>query len=128
MFNDKHILTKQPLKKLDKKLLGPFRVERIIFPIAIRLDLPPWWRVHNLFHVFFLEPYRVGIQEIPNPDQVLRKDDPVVEEDYKMDEVVGSVQSGSGVKYLVKWQGWPARKYWTWEPFDHFFTEEPVDV
>ena len=40
-----------------------------------------------------------------------------------MQEIMDSIQAESGVKYLVKWQGYPARKWWTWEPYEHFFTE-----
>lgn len=122
-LNAKHIRTKRPAKKLDKKMLGPFKIQKVISPTAVRLTLPSSWRIHNSFHVSLLEPYRAGIQEQPDPDQVLRESGPVEAEDYEIEKIVDSALVGEGVKYLVKWEGWPKRKDWTWEPFEHFTTD-----
>ena len=57
----------------------------------------------------------------------MRDAEPVKAEDYKIDEVKDSIYAeGDVVKYLVKWEGWPARKHWTWEPFEHFYHPEPL--
>ena len=46
-------------------------------------------------------------------------------EDYEIDKVKDFIYAEEDVvKYLVKWEGWPARKYWTWEPFEHFYHPE----
>ena len=43
-------------------------------------------------------------------------------EDYKNDEIKDFIYAeGDVVKYLVKWEEWPAQKYWTWEPFEYFY-------
>lgn len=123
MLNAKNIKTKRPAKKLDKKMLGPFQIEKVISPTAVRLRLPKGWRIHNSFHVSLIEPYRAGNQELPDPDQVLREAEPIEAEDYQMDAVMDSIETQGNVKYLVKWEGWPARRDWTWEPYDHFFSE-----
>ena len=53
--------------------------------------------------------------------------EPVEAEDYEIHEVKDSIYAeGDIIKYLVKWEGWPARKYWTWEPFKHFYHPEPL--
>ena len=57
----------------------------------------------------------------------MRDAEPVEVEDYEIDEVKDFIYAeGDVVKYLVKWKGWPARKYWTWEPFEHFYYPEPL--
>ena len=57
----------------------------------------------------------------------MRDAESVEAEDYEIDEVKDSIYAeGDVVKYLVKWEGWPARKYWTWEPFEHFYHPEPL--
>ena len=90
-------------------------------PSAVRLELPSRWRVHNSFHVSLVEAFRAGIQECPDPDQVLREAEAVEEEeDYEVESVRDSISEEGRVKYLVKWKGWPYRRHWTWEPLEHF--------
>ncbi|KAK7928500.1 hypothetical protein PG985_005498 [Apiospora marii] len=116
-----HIKTKRPAKTLDHKLLGPFQVIKAISPTAVRLKLPKAWRIHNSFHVSLIEPYRAGNQELPHPDQVLRDVGPIEAEDHDLIESIkDSLETQGRVKYLVKWKGWPAKRHWTWEPYDHF--------
>lgn len=124
MLNAKNIKTKRPAKKLDKKMLGPFKIQKVISPNAVRLTLPSTWRIHNSFHVSLIEPYRAGNggQEAPDPNQVLREAAPIESDDYQVEKVMDSTTVGESVKYLVKWDGWPQRKHWTWEPFDHFYS------
>ena len=59
----------------------------------------------------------------------MRDAEPVEAKDYEIDEVKDFIYAeGDVVKYLVKWEGWLARKYWTWEPFEHFYHPEPLLV
>lgn len=44
-------------------------------------------------------------------------------EEYQVDVIKDSIETQGQVKYLVKWQGWPAKKDWTWEPFDHLVSD-----
>jgi hypothetical protein len=53
----KHIQTARPLKKLDYKRLGPFKVTKVINRNAYRLELPYSMKVHNVFHVSLLDRY-----------------------------------------------------------------------
>jgi hypothetical protein len=119
MLNARHVRTRRPAKKLDHKMLGPFQITKVISPTAVRLALPKGWRIHDSFHVSLVEPYRAGIQARPDPDQVLREAPPI-EGEYSVEEVKDSMETGGKVRYLVKWEGYPAKKDWTWEPFEHF--------
>ena len=55
----------------------------------------------------------------------MRDAEPVKVEDYEIDEVKDFIYAeGDVIKYLIKWEGWPVRKYWTWEPFEYFYHPE----
>ncbi|KAG6103127.1 hypothetical protein E4U14_006435 [Claviceps sp. LM454 group G7] len=41
-------------------------------------------------------------------------------QDLTVDEICESRAFDGNVKYLVKWEGYPAQRHWTWEPFEHF--------
>ena len=36
--------------KIKARWVGPFRIQKIVSPVAFGLDLPPGWRIHPVFH------------------------------------------------------------------------------
>jgi hypothetical protein len=121
MLNGKNIQTRRPSRKLDHKNHGPFQVEQIISPLAVKLTLPRKWKIHNVFHVTLLEPYRTSTREAPDPAQILREADDIENsEEYDVDEVMASVKKSRRVLYLVKWLDFPDRQDCTNEPLDNF--------
>ena len=59
MVNAKNIKKKRPSRMLDYKLSGKFEIENLCGTNAYRLKLPPLsGKIHLVFHVIFLEPYR----------------------------------------------------------------------
>ena len=118
MLSSRTIKTKQPSKKLDHKFHGPFQVERVISPTAVRLTLPAKWKKHPTFHVSEIEPFEAGSRRAPDPARVLREAADIEGDDeYDIDEVKASITRRSGrVFYQVKWLGQPRKKDWTWEP------------
>ena len=46
-----NITTTRPCAKLNYQKLGPFRISECINPMAYRLDLPPHYPIHDVFHV-----------------------------------------------------------------------------
>jgi len=122
MLNGKNIQTRRPSWKLDHKNHRPFQVEKVISPLAVKLTLPRKWRIHDVFHVSLLEPYRTNeIQTTPDPVKVLREADDIENsEEYDVDEIMGSTKKGQRVLYLVKWLDYPDRRDWTNGLFDNF--------
>jgi hypothetical protein len=121
MLDGRNIQTRRPSRKLDHKRHGPFQVEKVISPTAVKLTLPRKWRIHNVLHVSLVEPFRAGNRDPPNPAKVLREADDVEnDKEYDIDVVMSSTQVRNRVMYLVKWKGWPSKKDWTREPFDNF--------
>ena len=43
--------------KLRRQWVGPFTVNRVMSPMAYRLDLPQGWKIHPTFHVSQLKRY-----------------------------------------------------------------------
>jgi len=122
MLNGRNIKTRRPSRKMDHKNHGPFQIEKIISPLAVRLTLPRRWKIHNVFHVSLLEPYRTSEHRTPpDPSKVLREADDIEQsEEYDVEKVMSSRKSGRRILYLVKWLDYPERKDWTEEPYDNF--------
>jgi len=122
MLNGRNIKTRRPSRKLDHKNHGPFQVEKIVSPLAVRITLPRKWKIHNVFHVSLLEPYRTSKHRAPaDPSKILREADDIEQsEEYDVDEVLGSTRKGRRILYLVKWLDYPDREDWTEEPYDNF--------
>jgi hypothetical protein len=57
-------------RKLLPKWIGPFEVVQVVGPVAYRLKIKPSWRVHPVFHVSLLEPYRESGRVQPPPPLV----------------------------------------------------------
>ena len=116
MLNGRNIKTRRPTRKLDHKNHGPFQIEKIVTPLAVRLTLPRKWRIHNVFHVSLLEPYRTSERRAaPAPSKVLREADDIEQnEEYDVEEVMSSVERGRGnnkrILYLVRWLDYPEHK------------------
>lgn len=127
MLNGKNLRTRRVCRKLDHKLLGPFEVIKVVSPMAVKLRLPSRWRIHDVFHVKLLEPYRISSKRsIPQLDEILEEMDGLVTEEGIIDDIIDSSYNKSQKKilYLVKWEGYPEREHWTEEPYENFLVSE----
>ena len=114
LLASKNIKLDVPKKKLGPKFLGPFRIIDVVGTQAYRLALPSSTRIHNVFHVSLLEPWKG--REGKEHDVSM----PVAEEadEWRVEEIVKKRVRKRKTYYLVKWAGWPD-EYNTWEPADH---------
>jgi len=96
ILSGRNIKTRRPSKKLDHKNHGPFQIEKIISPLAVRITLPCKWKIHNVLHVSLLKPYRTSEHRAPlDPSKVLREADDIEHsEEYDVEEVMSSVEHG----------------------------------
>jgi hypothetical protein len=53
-----NLKTNHPYNKLNFRHLGPFWVIKQINDVAFRLELPPLIKIHHVFHISLLEPYK----------------------------------------------------------------------
>jgi hypothetical protein len=59
LLTTKHMSLKGA-RKLLPRFVGPFEVIQVVNPVAVRLALPESSRMHDVFHVSMLRPYRQG--------------------------------------------------------------------
>jgi hypothetical protein len=113
----KNIATTRPCAKLDYKRLGPFKIAKLVGLVACQLELPPQFKIHNVFHVSFLEPYHEN--QIPKHH---REPPSLVEiegqEEFEVQEVLDSKRIRGKLLYLVFWRGYLPSKA-TWEPTEN---------
>lgn len=105
--------------KLMPKWIGPFRVEKAVGPVAYRLDLPANMRIHKVFHVLLLKPYRSDGRVQPPPLLVELEDG---SEWFQVERVCMHREKAVGKKkkqvrrsYLIKWLGY-GDEHNSWEP------------
>jgi len=128
ILSRKRLRTRHLSKKLDHKMQGLFEIEKVVFPNVVMLKLPRCWRLHNVFHVWSLEPYHVSSKAScasSDPERVRNGADEmdidVEEGQWEIDENMGSsYDQDSNVKYLMKWVGFPEEENWMEEPLEHF--------
>jgi hypothetical protein len=122
MLNGKIIKTRCPTQKLEHKMYGPFEILDIFSPTAVRFPLPKTWKIHSVFHVSLIQPFVKGNRDV-DLNAVLKTSDPIGNApEYDIDKVMGAIDKGGKLLYLVKWKGWPAKKHWTREPYDGFYS------
>ena len=100
--------------ELHPKFIGPFQVTDRIGQTAYKILLPQEMRIHNVFHVSLLQPWKHSGG--PAPTQVLLvKDD----EQFEVDTILDHQDAGSGKRrvrsYLVSWEGHSSENN-SWEP------------
>jgi hypothetical protein len=109
----RNIKTKRPCDKLDYRRLGPFIIQKQINPVAYRLELPAIMKVHPVFHVSLLEPYREsafpGRVQGPPPSIEIEN-----HEEYEVDKVLDSRRRRGKLEYFVHWSGYDINER-TWE-------------
>ena len=110
----KQIKIHQQSAKLGPKQLGPFKVTEVISDVDYRLALPSALRLHDVFHIDCLSPYKgnkVNGLLPPPPDPVTIDG----KEEYEVDHIRDSKMFGHTLKYLIQWKGYGEGED-TWEP------------
>ena len=109
---DQHLLT-----KLRRRWVGPFKVVKVISPVAYELDLPPDWKVHPVFHISNLRRY-VRSEEFNRTE---KPPPPILvdgEEEYEVEAILRHKGRGARRLYQVLWKGYPVTEA-SWEPESH---------
>ena len=107
-LDGRNIKTYHPTAKLVPKRHGPFPIKRALSTITYQLTLPEQWKIHDVFHVDLLTPYRET--EFHGPNYARPPPDLIGEEEqYEVEQVLDERNYGRWRKkqYLVKWKGYP---------------------
>src|SRR5260221_6214838 len=118
-LNAQNYTTTCPTKKLDHKWLGPFVIEKVISPAAIKLHLSPHERgIHPVISVSSVCPYHPD----PIPECLLNLHPNLVlidgSKEYEVESVVDSKYRYRHLHYLAKCKGWPDSDN-EWLPAEH---------
>ena len=57
----------RPTRKLAPKFIGPYTISKIISTTAYKLDLPEIMRIHPVFYISLLKPYKELPEEFARP-------------------------------------------------------------
>jgi hypothetical protein len=110
-------------RKLTARWIGPLVVERVVNPVAYKLKLPESLKIHPIFHVSMMQPWRQD-EEFPAHQPILTRPPPINEDEnrFKVDRLLDKrtrrYGRGQRVEYLVRWLGYGPEDD-TWEPVAH---------
>ena len=114
-----NVHTTRPLRKLDYKKIGPFKIFARIETSAYKLAIPPSMKIHNTIKIFLLEPYQDNgfpsqIQEPTTPMQIEG------EEEHELDELIDSRLHYNNLQYRAQWEGYGPEEDKVWDPAENF--------
>lgn len=102
LLEGSNICTNQPSAKLGDCQYGPFKVVEKVGKGAWKLELPPGWSIHPVFHKLLLTPYRGAERNArPLPDLVKGQ------EEFEVEKVLDLQKQRGKKQWLVKWKGYP---------------------
>ena len=97
-------------KTLLPRWVGPFQVVQWVGPVAYRLDLLSSVRIHPVFHVSLLRPFRGDGSSRPPPTLSLEG-----EEEFEVERILDHRQVGRReIQYRIRWSGYDVI-HDTWE-------------
>ncbi|KAH6817610.1 hypothetical protein C2S51_001213 [Perilla frutescens var. frutescens] len=105
--------------RLMSKYIGPLTILQRIGKVAYRVELPPWWQIHNVIHVSQLKPFQAdkvdATRTMPDRPQLRLAND----KGKRIAEAILCHRDAAKRKklhreYLVKWEGCPKEES-TWE-------------
>ena len=123
--------------KLSPRRYGPFRVVAVISPVAYQIELPPHWKIHDVFHASLLTCYQETEQHGPNfiepPPDIIEG-----EPEWEVEQILKARRFGCKKKlqYFIRWKGYsPSHDSWVDESEMHapkliskFYSDHPSAI
>ena len=94
VFNTKNLRNYCPhlLAKLRARWVGPFKISRVVSPVAYKVDLPQGWQIHPVFHIDHIKQYvhsNEFLWEVEPPCFVLVED----HLEYEIEDLIQALQT-----------------------------------
>jgi len=107
-------------RKLGLKRFEPFQIIDKIEKQAYKLDIPAKWRIHPVFNVLLLKPFKSSSDYANQSQEDGFKSMKILEKlpsklEYKVEELMNSKRNLNTLYYLVKWKDYDESEN-TWEP------------
>ena len=124
LLSTKHInILHQPNKKLSSKFIEHFRVQDAVGTQAYRLQLPPNYRIYNVFYVSLLERWkpRENQEDNTQPPEIT----PEGKEVWEVEKILGKRTRKGQLQYWLRWKGYD-ESWDTWTPASDFENMEDL--
>ena len=121
-----NIKTLYPSAKLSPKWYGLFKVLEQLSEAVYRLEIPWQWKIHNVFHVNLIMPYKET--ELHGPNFTCPPPDLIEgEQEFEVEKILDAQPRGRGRKmhFLVKWKGYPTSDN-SWEPRENLHADRLI--
>jgi hypothetical protein len=111
-----NLQTTHPKTKLAPWHYGPFKVIWAS-PTNCKLELPPYMKIHPVFHNSLLKPYHETKEHSPNHEKLALEIVNGEEEHYEIEAILMArpTRNRKSTQYLIKWKGYPASEN-SWLP------------
>ena len=117
-----NLTSTRPNKSLDYKCLGPFEILEQVNDVSFKLKLPPSMKIHDVFHVSYLEPHVTntvqGRETVPPLPVVIKSNDGHEHTEYVVEKILVKRIRRKRPQYLVHWHGYNIEDR-TWEPLEN---------
>ena len=106
------VFKERPSKKLMERYVGPYAIEEVVSPNAVKLRLPSSMRIHPVVNVSWIVRYKEQIKGQKKEEGKLVEVEGV--EEWEVEKILNKKRMRGVEKYLVRWKGFTSEGD-TWE-------------
>jgi hypothetical protein len=103
-------LAENAKEKFQPRYYGPYKVLKVVTPNTYKLDLPPTLKIRPVINAKYLKEYVDGAETFPDRPEYEPPPPPDIikeEEHFQVEAFRGHKGTGSRLRLLVKWKGYP---------------------